>query len=86
MIRLSILGPLVTVLTLTAFVQEADAGARRSRPVRTGQTTCWDTAGTVIDCAGTGVDGDLRRGEPRAYQDNGDGTTRDKRTARTSAS
>ena len=65
MIRLSILAPLVTVLTLTALVPEADAGARRSRPVRTGQTTCWDTAGTVIDCAGTGVDGDLRRGEPR---------------------
>jgi hypothetical protein len=83
MIRLSLLAPLVTVLTLTALVPEADAGARRSRPVRTGQTTCWDTAGTVIDCAGTGVDGDLRRGEPRAYQDNGDGTIRDKRTALT---
>jgi hypothetical protein len=83
MIRLSILGPLVTVLTLTAFVQEADAGARRSRPVRTGQAACWDTAGTVIDCAGTGQDGELRRGEPRAYQDNGDGTIRDKRTALT---
>ena len=35
----------------------------------------------MIDCTGTGVDGDLRRGEPRAYQDNGDGTIRDKRTA-----
>jgi len=37
----------------------------------------------VIDCAGKGQDGELRRGEPRAYQDNGDGTIRDKRTALT---
>jgi len=77
------IAPLVTALVLSTLVQEADAGARRSRPVRTGQTTCWDAAGNVIDCAGTGQDGELRRGEPRSYQDNGDGTIRDKRTALT---
>jgi hypothetical protein len=79
--RLPLIAPLVAVLALSTLVPEADAGARRSRPVRTGQATCWDTAGTVIACTGTGQDGELRRGEPRAYQDNGDGTIRDKRTA-----
>ena len=61
----------------------ADAGGRRSRPVRTGQTTCWDASGSVVTCTGTGQDGELRRGEPRVYADNGDGTVRDKRTALT---
>lgn len=50
---------------------------------RTGQTTCYDTAGTVIACAGTGQDGDLRPGtpwpEPR-FADNGDGTVTDRLT------
>ncbi len=73
---------LALLITLVA-AHEADAGARRSRPVRTGQITCWDATGAVIPCAGTSQDGDLRRGEPRAYQDNGNGTVRDKRTALT---
>lgn len=71
----------VGVLSLSA--SEADAGARRSRPLKTGQTTCWNASGTAVPCAGTRQDGHLRRGEPRAYQDNGDGTVRDKRTALT---
>lgn len=25
----------------------------------TGQTSCWDSSGTPIDCAGTGQDGDI---------------------------
>ena len=83
MTRLSMVPPLVAVLALTTLAPEADAGARRSRPLRTAQTTCWDSSGNVIPCAGTGQDGDLRRGEPRAYQDNGDGTIRDQRTALT---
>lgn len=69
----SVLGPAATT----------HAGARRSRPVKTGQTTCWNAAGTSVTCAGTGQDGELRRGEPRAYADNGDGTIRDKRSALT---
>ena len=83
MTRLPMITSLVAALALSTLAQEAEGGARRSRPVRTGQTTCWDTAGTVIDCTGTGQDGELRRGEPRSYQDNGDGTIRDKRTALT---
>src|SRR5213593_3490672 len=43
----------------------------------TGQTTCWDSNGNVIPCAGTGEDGDLREGAPLAYVDNGDGTVTD---------
>lgn len=73
----------LAIASTLLLAHEAAAGARRSRPVKTGQTTCWDAAGTVIACAGTGEDGELRRGEPRAYQDNGNGTIRDKRTALT---
>src|SRR4030067_533587 len=29
---------------------------------KTGQTTCYDTAGAVIPCAGTGQDGDIQAG------------------------
>jgi len=71
------------LLLLSGIARDADAGGRRSRPLRTGQTTCWNTAGNVIACAGTGHDGELRRGEPRAYEDSGFGTIRDKRTALT---
>ncbi|MCI0435770.1 MAG: DUF1566 domain-containing protein, partial [Gemmatimonadetes bacterium] len=48
----------------------------------TGQTTCWDTAGTVIPCAGTGHDGDIQAGATLAYTDNGDGTITDTNTGR----
>jgi hypothetical protein len=71
----------LSLLLLAGMAHDADAGARRSRPVKTGQTTCWDSSNNVIDCAGTGQDGELRRGEPRVYQDNGDGTISDRRTA-----
>jgi len=44
----------------------------------TGQTTCYDaTEGVVIDCAGTGQDGELQRGAARSFTDNGDGTITD---------
>ena len=46
----------------------------------TGQTTCWDSSGSVIPCAGTGHDGDLQTGLARAYVDNGDGTITDTKT------
>jgi hypothetical protein len=46
----------------------------------TGQTTCWNPAGAVIPCAGTGQDGDVRAGAPLAYTDNGDGTITDDNT------
>src|SRR5206468_1701542 len=46
----------------------------------TGQTTCWDTIGNVLQCAGTGQDGDLRKGAPLSYTDNGNGTVTDNNT------
>jgi hypothetical protein len=46
----------------------------------TGQTTCWDSAGTVIPCAGTGHDGEIQAGATLAYTDNGDGTITDDNT------
>ncbi len=46
----------------------------------TGQTTCYDELGTVVDCAGTGQDGEFHAGlawpAPR-FTDNGDGTVTD---------
>lgn len=50
---------------------------------RTGQTKCYDTAGTEIDCSGTGQDGEIQAGvpwpEPR-FTDNSDGTITDNLT------
>ena len=48
----------------------------------TGQTECWDAVGTLIDCTGTGQDGDYQAGaslNPR-FTDNGNGTVTDNLT------
>lgn len=60
------------------------AGAAPPTPVlKTGQTTCYDAAGTVIDCAGTGQDGAWQKGvappNPR-FTDNNNGTVTDNAT------
>jgi hypothetical protein len=47
---------------------------------RTGQITCYDTSRNVIDCAGTGQDGDIQAGVPwptPRFTDNGNGTVTD---------
>jgi hypothetical protein len=50
---------------------------------QTGQTTCWDAAGSPINCDGTGQDGDIQAGvvspTPR-FRDNRNGTVRDNLT------
>jgi hypothetical protein len=50
---------------------------------KTGQATCYSTDGTVIDCAGTGQDGDIQAGtdwpSPR-FTDHGNGTITDNLT------
>jgi hypothetical protein len=46
----------------------------------TGQTTCYDSSGSVIACAGTGHDGDVQAGAALSYTDNGDGTVTDDNT------
>lgn len=45
-----------------------------------GQTTCWNSSGSVIACAGTGHDGENQAGATLAYADNGDGTVTDLNT------
>jgi len=50
---------------------------------QTGETTCYDSAGTLIACDGTGQDGDIRAGVPwpdPRFTDIGDGTIRDNLT------
>jgi hypothetical protein len=44
---------------------------------RTGQLQCWNDAGTLIACAGSGRDGEIRAGFARHFVDNGDGTISD---------
>jgi hypothetical protein len=60
------------------------AGSSSSAGVpRTGQTLCYDSFGDVIPCAGTGQDGDLKKGvvwpNPR-FTDNNNGTVTDNLT------
>jgi Protein of unknown function (DUF1566) len=59
------------------------AWAQRARVPQTGQTTCWDAAGSPINCEGTGQNGDLQAGvawaTPR-FTDCREGTVRDNLT------
>lgn len=70
---------------LLLFISPAFAFAGAVQLPQTGQTTCYDTSGAVIDCAGPGKgqDGDLRIGvawpEPR-FNDIGNGTVIDNLT------
>jgi hypothetical protein len=58
--------PAILVLSclflIIRFPQTAMAGVINLP--QTGQTTCWDTSGAFIPCAGTGQDGDIRTGVP----------------------
>jgi hypothetical protein len=69
---------LMLILTLSVFAVISNAG-EVDLP-KTGQTTCYDASGSVIDCANTGQDGDVQAGvawpEPR-FEDNSDGTVTD---------
>ncbi|MGH7790099.1 MAG: DUF1566 domain-containing protein [Candidatus Binatia bacterium] len=56
------------------------AASPHARRLLTGQTTCYDTSGSPIPCAGTGQDGEQQNGLARGYTDNGDGTITDLRT------
>lgn len=50
---------------------------------QTGQTTCYNSSGQVVTCAGTGQDGDIRAGAPwpnPRFVDNGDDTMTDRTT------
>jgi hypothetical protein len=60
-----------------------DLVGERSPVPRTWQYTCWNSAGTEIDCEGTGQDGEYQKGAfwpvPR-FSDNDDGTVTDRLT------
>ena len=68
---------------ICAVLLPALAGAYPAEVPRTGQTTCYDTAGAVINCTGTGQDGAIQAGAvwpvPR-FIDNVDGTVKDRLT------
>jgi hypothetical protein len=68
----------VSLKGTTHTVRAVRAGA--SCLPATGQTTCWNSSGTVVSCAGTGQDGELQEGAPLSYADNGDGTISDSNT------
>ena len=44
---------------------DACLDAPQGQLLRTGQSTCYDAAGGVISCLGTGQDGELQKGLPR---------------------
>jgi len=75
------------VLFPLAAVHVAAQEGWLSAPVeKTGQTTCFNTEGTQIDCGGTGQDGDLQAGVPHPtphFTINGDGTVTDNLTGLT---
>jgi len=60
-----------------------DLASQRARPGKTGQTRCYNAAGTEIACAGTGRDGQWQKGVPSPsprFTDNGNGTVTDNLT------
>jgi len=57
-----------------------------SRVLKTGQTRCWSTSGALVNCVGTGQDGEFQAGLPSPtprFADNGNGTVTDKLTGLT---
>ncbi len=51
-----------TMRTLDDIMAVARPGALAPRVPKTGQTQCWDSAGILIGCAGTGQDGQYQMG------------------------
>jgi len=75
------------LLFFAIFIMSAVTSAMAELPQaglpRTGQSACWDTSGSQIDCLGTGQDGEKQAGtaSPAArFSDNGNGTVSDNLT------
>jgi hypothetical protein len=68
--------PAPTMVTLQQLYDKLGAPADVAR---TGQTGCWNAAGTPIACLGTGQDGALVKGASvsQRFTDNGNGTVQD---------
>lgn len=64
-------------------VRPGPGGTAAIAPAKTGQTGCWDSAGSPVACAGSGQDGEARAGlvwpAPR-FTDHGDRTVSDNLT------
>lgn len=72
----------IILLLLTLFSFTATTHADTQIP-QTGQTTCYNTAGSIITCTNTGQDGDKLAGVPwpnPRFTDNTDGTVTDNLT------
>lgn len=54
-----------------------ESSGATSPPLKTGQTDCWYYNGQIWPCAGMGQDGELQKGTPRSFTDNGNGTITD---------
>ena len=70
----------VTSLILFAVGTAAASG----QVPQSGQKECWDVFGGIVECAGTGQDGERRQGAPwpaPRFTDNQDGTVTDNLTA-----
>ncbi len=71
------------VVVIPLFDDQSGSPAPAAPVEKTGQATCYNADGVVIDCTGTGQDGSLRAGvgwpDPR-FTDNGDGTVTDRLT------
>lgn len=82
--------PAPTMVTLQEISDKLDGLAVGGAPVpapvpRTGQGACWDTAGSPVNCSGTGQDGEYRLGvavvpASGRFTDNLDGTVKDNLT------
>jgi len=76
-----VLGRAMAVVAALALGWAATVAADNNQKFpATGQTTCNDSGGTVIPCAGTGQDGDIQAGATLKYKDNGNGTVTDRNT------
>jgi hypothetical protein len=71
--------PMFIVLGAALALGWAGSAAAVDFPA-TGQTTCYDSSGVVISCAGTGQDGDIQAGATLRYRDEGNGTIKDRNT------
>jgi len=70
----------LTTCTADLSTCQAAPAAAASQFPASGQTTCWDSSGAVVDCNSTGQDGDVQAGAALSYTDNGDGTITDDTT------
>lgn len=81
----SLLIAAIFALSLVLLLPSFASAAAIDLP-KTGQTNCYNQAGAIIDCAGTGQDGEYQKGivwpDPR-FTNNGDGTITDNLTGLT---